>query len=180
MEQILTIGILDFIELIHPSEIEQGAEFLTDFKTYEKIAYMTKIILLFTCIFSIISCKNNSMYFDIYKSEFSSCDEIGINKLVVKNLKNFDLFILKSKNYNSTSNFSIYEIEDLFSIESNQESSIFSLSKPNTLFSVINTSNGDASHFEVLILTDSLGFVSETSRPSCETYNHSLEIIKLK
>ena len=123
-----------------------------------------------------MGCKNNSIYFDLQSSEIVSCSNNRITKIIIKNMKTFDLFILNSKGDDKISSINLNKINDLFSIEASDESHRLIMNEPYTLYSIMNTTNGDAAHYEVLILTDSLGNFSETSRPDCISYNPNLNI----
>lgn len=139
-----------------------------------KISNMKKSLIILAIIF-IVSCTDNSSYFDLNKEGIVSCQESLISKVMIKGLDdNFDYYrfsLMENRNGIGVKFFSVSDINDAFIISTISGKTInnseFKL-KPSSKYEISNVSNGDATQSTITIITDEKGNIVDASVLSCE------------
>lgn len=135
-----------------------------------KININTSIILL-CLLFTLSSCYDNNIYFDINSQCVVSCNKKVIENLhiISKDSKDF-YFFSKLPKLKGTNSFNLVEINHSYSLENmNREISIDSFRlRPETEYEIVNSTFGDAASSKILIKTNKKGKVAYSNIKICK------------
>ncbi len=138
--------------------------------TRMKTSINSSIIL--TCLlFTLSSCSDNNIYFDINNQSVRSCNKKVISKLHIISKNNNDFYFFSKKpEAEGTNNFSLFTLNHSYFLE-NMNSQIcidsFKL-MPETEYEITNSTFGDADRTQILIKTDKEGKVIYSNVTSCK------------
>lgn len=128
-------------------------------------------IVLICLLFTLSSCYNNNIYFDINSQCVVSCNKKVIENLhiISKDSKDF-YFFSKLPKLKGTNSFNLVEINHSYSLENmNCEISIDSFRlRPETEYEISNSTFGDAASSKILIKTDKNGKVAYSNIKTCK------------
>lgn len=129
-------------------------------------------LIIFTCLlFTLSSCSDNNIYFDINNQSVISCNKKVISKLHIIGKDNKDFyFFSKQPEAKGTNNFSLITLNHSYLLENmNSQISIDSFKlRPETEYEITNSTFGDADHTQILIKTDKEGKVIYSNVTSCK------------
>ena len=128
-------------------------------------------IILICLLFTLSSCYDNNIYFDINSQSVVSCNKKVIENLhiISKDSKYFYSFSKLSK-LKGTNSFNLVEINHSYSLENiNREISIDSFRlRPETEYEIVNSTFGDATSSKILIKTDKNRKVAFSNIKTCK------------
>lgn len=132
---------------------------------------INSLIILTCLLFTLSSCSDNNIYFDVNSQSVISCNKKVISKLhiISKDSKDF-YFFSKQPEAEGTNNFSLIALNRSYLLENmNSQVSIDSFKlRPETEYEITNSTFGDADHTQILIKTDKEGKVTYSNVTSCK------------
>jgi len=119
---------------------------------------MTKYLMLIVAAALIVSCKSNTIYFDLDKKEITSCNDAVLSRVMVEGQDGTESFMFKLKpGHRGKTYMNIENPDTIFTITDmpfgEMKNHGFTL-KPSSEYKISNLSNGDAADSSLLILTD--------------------------
>ncbi len=124
-------------------------------------------IIFFLSLF-LVACTNNSICFDLEKQEVISESRGNLKTLTVENVKEISplIWIKKKENVKGSRRFSFRSLDTINYIYKNsdfiQKEISYKGLVPNSIYEIMNSSNGDAAPHKLTIETDSVGVVIHT------------------
>jgi hypothetical protein len=128
------------------------------------------ILMLFPLL--LVSCYDNSIYFDMNSQSICSCNKHIISNLLINGLNNKDFYHFSKKSETKGTNaFCVIKLNNDYILDGilakNLPLDSFKL-KPNTEYEIENHTYGDAASDKLLIKTNNIGNVIYTNKTSCK------------
>lgn len=126
---------------------------------------------LFILLIAQTSCHSNDIYFDLNAQSVITCSNIEFSKIQIISDDDSDVYIFtKLSKEKGTNDFNLVLLNKAYILENELgelSTDSFKL-RPNMVYIITNSSNGDAASDSIHIKTDDDGKVVEASNKSCE------------